>query len=95
VWTTKLLKDLKSLTFGGDDLVGVYATWFRGLSIFLLAPISESSMMARSTLRQCMLQFEATESNHSLADASEMAKLVASWNTIPGTRLRGWNMLAL
>jgi hypothetical protein len=33
-----------------------------------------------------MLQFEATENNHSPADSSEMAKLAASWNTIPGTR---------
>jgi hypothetical protein len=52
VWTTQLLKDLKSLTFGGDDLVGVYANWFRGLSVFSLAPISEASMTAGSTLRQ-------------------------------------------
>jgi hypothetical protein len=43
-------------------------------------------MVAGSTLRQRMLQFEATESNHSPADASKMAKLSASWNTIPGTR---------
>jgi hypothetical protein len=33
-----------------------------------------------------MLQYEATENNHSPADSSEMAKLAASWNTIPGTR---------
>lgn len=66
--------------------MGVYSNRFRGLSIFSLAPISESSMSAGSTLRQRMLQFEATETNHSPADASEMAKLAASWNTIPGTR---------
>jgi hypothetical protein len=86
VWTTQLLKDLKSLTFGGDDLVCGYTNRFRGLSVFSLAPISESSMAAGSSLRQRMLQFEMTESNHSPADASEMAKLSASWNTIPGTR---------
>jgi hypothetical protein len=69
-----------------DVLVGVYGNRFRGLSIFSLAPISESSMVASSTLQQQMLQFESTESNHLPADASEMAKLSASWNTIPGTR---------
>jgi hypothetical protein len=86
VWTSQLLKDLKSLTFGGDDLVGVYVNRFCGLLIFSLAPISKSNMVAGSTLRQHMLQFESMESNHSPADVSKMAKLSDLRNTVLGTR---------
>jgi hypothetical protein len=77
VWTTQLVKDLKSLSFGGDDL------GFWGISVFSLAPVSEASMASGVSLRQRML--ESTETNHLPADASEMAKLSATGGTIPGT----------
>jgi hypothetical protein len=61
IWSTQLIKDLKSLSFSGDDLMASYANRFRGLSIFLLAPLSEVNMAAGNVIRQKMLQFEATE----------------------------------
>jgi hypothetical protein len=86
VWSTQLLKDLKSLSFGGDDIVVSYQNRFRGISLFSLAPVSEANMASGVSLRQRMLQLESTESNHLPADASEMAKLSATGGAIPGTR---------
>jgi hypothetical protein len=37
VWTTQLIKDLKSLAFGGDDVSNEYINRARGLSIFSLS----------------------------------------------------------
>jgi hypothetical protein len=86
IWTTQLLKDLKSLSLGGDDLMIQYDNRFRGLSVFSLAPVSESSMASGISLRQRMLHFESTEGNHLPADAREMATLSATGGTVPGTR---------
>jgi hypothetical protein len=86
VWSTQLVKDLKTLSFNGDDASSDYVNRFRGLSIFSLAPVSESKVTDAERLRQTMIQFEATEGNHGPADAANMAKLAATWNTIPGTR---------
>jgi hypothetical protein len=86
VWGTQLVKDLKSLAFGGEDAAVSYANRFRGLSIFSLAPISESNVADAVTLRQTIIQFESTEDNHGPAEASAMAKLAATWNSVPGTR---------
>jgi hypothetical protein len=63
VWSTQLLKDLKALAFSGDDMSTDYVNRFRGLSIFSLAPISESNMSDAAALRQTMVQFENTEHN--------------------------------
>jgi hypothetical protein len=80
-----LVKDLKLLSFGGDDLAISYPNCFQGLSVFSLAPVSEASMASGVLLRQRMLHFESTETNHLPADASEMAKLLVTGGTIPGT----------
>jgi hypothetical protein len=63
-----------------------YPNRFRGISLFSLAPVSEASMASGVSIRQRMLQFESTESNHMPADASEMAKLSTTGAAIPGTR---------
>jgi hypothetical protein len=86
IWTTQLLKDIKSLSLGGNDLLVSYANRFRSLSIFSLAPVSESSMASGISLRQQMLHFESTENNHMPADACAMASLSATGDTIPGTQ---------
>jgi hypothetical protein len=86
VWTTQLLKDLKSLSFSGDDLMIAYPNRFRGMSIFSLAPISESSMATGMSVRQRMLHFESAESNHLPMDTLEMANLSTTGTSIPGTR---------
>jgi hypothetical protein len=85
VWTMQLLKDLKSLSFSGDYLVIAYPNRFRGMSVFSLAPISESSMAAGASMRQRMLHFETTESNHLPTDALEMATLSTTGTSILGT----------
>jgi hypothetical protein len=86
VWTTQLVKDLKNLSFGGDDLVIAHQNCFRGISLFSLATVSESSMTNGVSVRQRMLHFESTKGNHLPADALEMAKLSATGGTIPGSR---------
>jgi hypothetical protein len=86
VWSTQLLKDLKGLSFSGDDVSTEYINRFRGLSVFSLAPVSESNMSDAAALRQTMVQFESTEHNHGPIEAAAMAKLTATWNTVPGTR---------
>jgi hypothetical protein len=86
VWTTQLVKDLKNLSFGGDDLVIAHQNRFRGISLFSLAPVSESSMTSGVSVRQRMLHFESTEGNHLPADALEMARLSATGGTIPASR---------
>jgi hypothetical protein len=86
VWTTQLIKDLKTLSLSGDDLTVSYPSRYRGLSVFSLAPLSEANLAAGSVVRQKMLQFEATEGNHGPAEASEMAKLSVPWNSVPGSR---------
>jgi hypothetical protein len=85
IWTTQLLKDIKSLSLGGDDLRILYANRFCVLSVFSLAPVSESSIASGISLRQRMLHFESTEGNHLPADACEMANLSTTGDTIPGT----------
>jgi hypothetical protein len=86
VWTTQLVKDLKYLSFGGDDLAITHQNRFRGISIFSLAPVSEASMANGVSVRQRMLHFESTEGNHMPSDALEMANLSATGSTIPGSR---------
>jgi hypothetical protein len=92
VWTTQLLKEIKSLSFGGDNLMVSYASWFCGISVFSLALVSESSMVSGISLRQRMLHFKNTESNHLTAEASEMANLSATGDAIPGIRaeMQAW-----
>jgi hypothetical protein len=80
------VRDLKYLSFGGDDLAITHQNRFRGVSLFSLAPVSEASMANGVSVRQRMLHFESTEGNHMPADALEMARLSATGNTIPGSR---------
>jgi hypothetical protein len=86
VWTTQLVKDLKYLSFGGDDLTITHQNHFRGISLFSLAPVSEASMANGVATRQQMLHFESMEGDHMPTDALEMAKLSATGSTIPGSR---------
>jgi hypothetical protein len=85
VWTTQLLKDIKLLSFGGEDLIISYVSQICGILVFSLAPVSKSSMVSRISLRQRMLHFENMESNHLPTDASEMADLSTTGDAIPGT----------
>jgi hypothetical protein len=71
VWSTQLLKDLKSLAFSRDDVSMDYVNWFYGLSIFSLVPISELNVSDAATLHQTMVQFKNTEGNHGPADAQQ------------------------
>jgi hypothetical protein len=80
------VKDLKYLSFGGDDLAITHQNRFRGISLFSLALVSEASMANGVATRQRMLHFESTEGNHMPANALEMAKLSATGSTIPGSR---------
>ncbi|TAG96426.1 MAG: hypothetical protein EAZ17_10055, partial [Sphingobacteriales bacterium] len=84
LFSTQLIKDLKSLSFGGEDNIFLYASRHRGLSIFSLAPISESNLSMSMDLLQPMLQYELAESNHGPAEALEMAKLSSAWGSFPG-----------
>jgi hypothetical protein len=86
VWTTQLVRDLKYLSFGGDDLAITHQNRFRGMSLFSLAPVSKASMANGVLVHQHMLHFESTVGNHMPADALEMAKLSATGNTILGSR---------
>jgi hypothetical protein len=86
IWSTQLIKDLRSLAFSRDDLAASYSNQFRSLSVFSLAPLSEANMMAGNAIRQRMLQFEATKGNHSPVEAAEMAKLSVLWSSMPGNR---------
>ena len=88
VWSAQLIKDIKELSFYGEDILGSFALRFRGLSAFSLAPISEANIEASTAARTEMMQYEFIEGQGyvTAADQKALAKLDGSWSSVPGTR---------
>ena len=93
VWSTTLIKDIKNLAFFGEDFNCDYASRFRGLSVFSLAPISPSNVASSTAARNRMLHYEADAETSLLTPTDRMTveALDGTWLTIPSTQMETTN----
>ncbi len=89
ILTSQMIKDLKQLSLAGDDPQCLFDNRHRGLSVFSLAPLSESSMDGKA--REQMITYELTMDNHGPAEAAAMAKLSALAQSVPSTRQESYS----
>jgi hypothetical protein len=83
-FSSSLIKDLMGLNFhGGDDRCS-WASRAKGVSLFSLAPASETGLV--SSARDAMMSFEDTADQHTPADRLAMAALSDPDHTIPTNR---------
>ena len=82
--TTQLIKDVRALSFNGNDTQCLYDNRHKGLGVFSLAPLSEALLDPKA--RERMIQYELTSANHGLAEAAAMAKQAVIIQSIPGNR---------
>jgi hypothetical protein len=85
LFTPQLIKDLKSLSFSGNDHLISFQMRHKGISIFSLAPTNETS--ADLGARDKYLQYEETMSHHAPADRAAMESLSMVAQAFPSDRI--------
>ena len=85
LFTPQLIKDLKGLSFAGNDPLILYKMRHTGISIFSLAPLSESSTTLGA--RDTFLHYEETMSHHGPVDRAAMESLSMVAQAIPSDRM--------
>jgi len=84
--TTDLINMIRSLVFHADDPERSFAHRNKGLSLWSLAPQSESQNNDMAARRQLMLNYEGTTANHRPDDLANIAKLSKSNADTPKSR---------
>jgi hypothetical protein len=73
--TTEMLTILRNLSFSGDDPDKQWQCCMKGMSIWSLAPQSESMHGEANERHQQMIDYEDTVDNHHPGDRADSAKL--------------------
>jgi hypothetical protein len=85
--TMEMLTTIRNLSFSGDDPDKRWQSRMKGISIWSLAPQSESAHGKAKKRRQCMIDYKDTADNHHPGDQADSAKLTKPDPNAPTDRI--------